>query len=284
MINLQIVSDLHLEFRGNNFTNIIKPSAPILCLLGDICACGNDNDFNVYKNFIQFISTKFMYIFHVPGNHEYYATKSSSQQNTMHKINLKIRAFLKKYNNIFYMTDNMVQLNINQKNYVFIGSTLWTCIQQKDKKMISNRMNDYYNIYMPINQSDVIVPNSKILKLQSETSTIRRYNVEDMSYLHNKSVRFINRSIKKLNKTDIGIILTHHKPYRSKPITDIISQAYETGLIGSVIKLPSNIKVWGYGHTHVKDDTKILHTRIVSNPKGYPSQKTLFKSDFTVDV
>ena len=52
MVKIQIVSDIHLEFRGENFNKIIKPSAPILCLLGDVCACGNDGDFLVYKKFV----------------------------------------------------------------------------------------------------------------------------------------------------------------------------------------------------------------------------------------
>ena len=59
MVKIQIVSDIHLEFRGENFQKIIKPSAPILFLLGDICACGTTDDFNIYKKFITFISTKF---------------------------------------------------------------------------------------------------------------------------------------------------------------------------------------------------------------------------------
>ena len=55
MLKIQIVSDTHLEFRGDNFKKLIKPSAPILFLLGDICACGESNDFDTYKKFITFL-------------------------------------------------------------------------------------------------------------------------------------------------------------------------------------------------------------------------------------
>ena len=36
-LNMQIASDLHLEYNKiDNYTDIIKPSAPILVLAGDI--------------------------------------------------------------------------------------------------------------------------------------------------------------------------------------------------------------------------------------------------------
>ena len=41
MLELQIASDLHLEFYKDGlppFEDIIRPSAPVLALLGDICA------------------------------------------------------------------------------------------------------------------------------------------------------------------------------------------------------------------------------------------------------
>ena len=59
MVKIQIVSDTHLEFRGENFQKLIKPSAPILFLLGDICACGTTEDFDIYKKFMTFLAPKF---------------------------------------------------------------------------------------------------------------------------------------------------------------------------------------------------------------------------------
>ena len=52
MIDIQIVSDTHLEFRGDNFKNLIKPSAPILFLLGDISACGSPTSWETYKKYV----------------------------------------------------------------------------------------------------------------------------------------------------------------------------------------------------------------------------------------
>jgi hypothetical protein len=39
------------------------------------------------------------------------------------------------------------------------------------------------------------------------------------------------------------------------------------------IEMNQNIKLWIHGHTHVKLDYKILNTRIVCNPLGYPNEQ-----------
>lgn len=282
MVNIQIVSDIHLEFRGENFKNIIKPSAPILCLLGDVSACGNPNDFLLYQKFIQYISGKFKYIFHIPGNHEYYTAGNSNItiNDTIPGIDSKIKKFLKEFKNIFYMNNDTIKLEINKKTYVFIGTTLWTGVRQQDKAYVSSMMNDYDNIYMPNRQPKNIPPNQMIVNWKS----YRKYNIDDMTLYHKKAVRYIIKKVSELNKNEICIILTHHKPYRTRAITDLLSQAYETDLLGSVIKLPPNVKLIGYGHTHVKDDRIVSGARVVSNPKGYPSQHTMHDSAFIVSV
>ena len=97
-MSFQIASDLHLEFRGENFRGLFKPSAPILLLLGDICACGTIADFKIYKAFIEYIAPKYKLIMHVPGNHEYYTAgnRKITHDDTVPGINKKIKYFLKK--------------------------------------------------------------------------------------------------------------------------------------------------------------------------------------------
>lgn len=273
MTQLQIVSDLHLEFR-NSFNKLLIPSAPILCLLGDICACGNDKDFNIYKEFIKYISPKFKHIIHIPGNHEYYTcgNKNITINDTIPHIDKKIRVFIKPFKNVHYLNNNTLHLIINNKNYVFIGTTLWTGVNPEYRIALQKRMNDYTHLYMPTAKATI------------SNNLIRKYTIEDMSALHIKSVKYIKSEVKKLKTTDIGIILTHHKPYINKIQKDIIYQAYETNILGEVIKMTPNIKLWGYGHTHVKDDIIKDGVRVISNPKGYPDQHTKYNSKFSINV
>jgi predicted phosphodiesterase len=281
MVQIQIVSDLHLEFREANYQKILKPTAPILFLLGDICACGTAPDFKTYMDFIRLIATQFTYIFHVPGNHEYYTSGNNkiTHKDTMPGIDAKIRNFLKEFKNIFYLNNNTVRLKLGVKTYVFIGTTLWTGVRLKDQKKVQCLMNDYTYLYVPNPKTkDLTADQSKLWK------SVRKYNVYDMGKLHIKAVKYLVREIKKVKPSEIGIVLTHHKPYRSKDIEDVHTQAYETAILGAIIKKPPNIVLWGYGHTHVKDDTCVSDVRVISNPKGYPSQRTKYIDDFVVNV
>lgn len=278
MVKIQIVSDIHLEFRNYNFGKIIKPSAPILCLLGDICVCGTKDDWEKYKNFIKNLSPLFKYIIHVPGNHEYYTNnRNITTEDTIQGIDNKLKRFSKAIPNLFFLNNTTLKLNINNKSYVFIGSTLWTHVEQKNRKYVENRMNDYsmihFNNSKPKNPTDILT-----------WKPTKKYTVDDMSKLHKKSVRYIIKELKNTKPRDIVIILTHHKMYKSKPPTDILSQAYESDLFTSVIKPQPNLKLIAYGHTHVRDDRLISRTRIVSNPKGYPNEPTKFNDAFVVQL
>jgi predicted phosphodiesterase len=356
MVKIQIVSDTHLEFRGDNFQKLIKPSAPILLLLGDICACGNLDDYEIYKKFITFLSTKFKFIFHVPGNHEYYTVgnKNITIDDTINGIDNKLRKFTSELKNVFFLNNNTVRLKIDKKVYVFIGSTLWTYINPSDRKNIALMMNDYKYIYMepktsstlkspilkassstlkdPTLKSPILKASSSTLKdptlkspilkassttLKSPTlkaptlkasSTIlkespllsidsdnthtstqilntikpRRFNTEDMSEMHLKSVKYIIDEMKTIKPTEIAILLTHHKPIKDTVSSDPISQAYESDLKDVIIKAP--FKLAGFGHTHVHYDKIINGVAVISNPKGYISQKTKFNDAHSIEI
>ena len=101
MLEIQIVSDLHLEFwQTKTKFNFVQPAADILALLGDICCWGSDNDFETFKKFIYEILPLYKTIIMVPGNHEYYFNTSNSsekitQLKTIEGIDQKIRKFFR---------------------------------------------------------------------------------------------------------------------------------------------------------------------------------------------
>lgn len=263
-MDFQIVSDLHLEFRKKDYKRLIKPSAPILLLLGDICACGDENDYQYYKNFMRFISKKYTYIIHIPGNHEYYTNgkRKITYEFTMQGIDEKLKKFAKTINNMSYLNNNVVKLKLKKKIYVIIGTTLWSHVDMEDRKRIQSVMSDYDDIYF------------------SENGKSRRYNINDMSTLHKNAVQYIKREISKIKPNEIGILITHHKPIKDV-VNDLYSPAYESDL-AHLIKPPLSLAA--HGHTHKKYDKMINGVRVVSNPKGYPHQRTNFNPTFYVRV
>jgi len=132
-MSIQIVSDIHLDYNDinqNDFNNIIKPSAEILIIAGDLGNPFNDN----YKNFLLFYSLLFIKIFIISGNHEYY-------YNDIHETNAKIAEICSNFDNIHFLNNTTYEYN----NILFIGTTLWsdtTNIKNYDLSTIR----DYRNI------------------------------------------------------------------------------------------------------------------------------------------
>lgn len=261
-MDFQIVSDLHLEFRKKDYKRLIKPSAHILLLLGDICACGQESDYQYYKDFIHFISKKYMYVIHIPGNHEYYTNgkRKIAQEFTMQGIDAKLKKFASTIDNMSFLNNDVVRLKLKKKTYTIIGTTLWSHVDVSDRKRMQSAMSDYDDIYF------------------NDKGNIRKYTIEDMSIIHKNSVQYIKKEIAKIKPNEIGILITHHKPIHDV-FGDLYSPAYESDL-KYLIKQP--LRIAAHGHTHKKYDKMINGVRVVSNPKGYPNERTNFDPTFHV--
>lgn len=268
-LKLQIVSDLHLEFRKNDLTFLV-PSAPILCLLGDICVLGDASDFDTYAKFIDVIHDKYDYIIHLTGNHEYYNKYSHYTPATlsMDMIDKKLYEFSKKYKKLHILNNNIFRITWNSQKYILVGTTLWTFIDKENCGAIQKYMNDYKYIFV---ENEKKGPDDK---------PMRHYTPEDMIIKHQRAVKFIKTAITKAkNEGAYVVLLTHHKSFKEKK--DKFSQAYEADL-QSLYNLP--VILAAYGHTHQAKDIMINNVRVVSNPRGYPSQKTRFDPKLTFTV
>lgn len=272
MLDIQIVSDIHAEFWGKKTKfNFIKPSAPILALLGDICCCGSDDDFEIFKRFICELLPYYEHIIMVSGNHEYYYNPDKkgippTLSNTIDGIDAKIKAFFKETSpKLHYLNNASMKLTVGKSSYLIVGSTLWSWIPEDQRETIQSTMNDYQYIYT------------------SDGKKIRHITSTDVATKHLKNYKYIRSQIVKAKKAGMKtIVLTHHKPYLSpsyNPTT--LDVAYESDLT-TLMKTP--VVLWAYGHTHVSDDSWIENTRLYSNPKGYPSQKTKYNKAQVVKV
>jgi len=292
-MKIQIVSDLHLEYRSKKIYDILVPSAPILCMVGDICVCGNKEDFDKFINFLDYFHTKFEAIVHVAGNHEYYTGEHASPEelaeNTMTNIDKKLKKLGRQYNNYFYLNNSTWEYTNAKanKSYVFVGTTLWSYIppqieiqDEKTKKMkkinlhdaVEQMMNDYNYIYVSVRDQRIKLP-------------YRQFRVLDMQKKHRAAVAFVKRIIAGAKRTEkIYILLTHHKPIfdRATDKSDEYTYAYESDLADVLLVHP--FIAAAHGHTHIHYDKKINGVRVVSNPKGYIGQNTDYNDKFTIIV
>jgi predicted phosphodiesterase len=156
----------------------------------------------------------------------------------------------------------LINKTLTIDNYTLIGSPLWSDIQEKNQKFVEKNMNDYNYIYI----------------WNEETKNAERLRANVITQIFQHNVNYIKRQIKKCYSLgQKAIILTHHKPYLSPTYKadNTVDSAYESDLQNLFV---DTVVLWAYGHTHMADNKKINNTILYSNPKGYPREKTFFKS------
>jgi hypothetical protein len=266
-LNIQIVSDLHLEFHASKAKfNFIKPSAPILALVGDICCLGTDDDFETFKRFIAEILPSYELIIFISGNHEMYVNVNKQPitlTQTMEGINYRVRSFFKQTSKkLHYLQNNTLKITSGKKQYVIIGTTLWSNIPSSQYNRIEQAMSDYNYIYV----------------VDKPTGKPRKLTASDVSMTFRKSYNYIKHQLLKASATKANaIVLTHHRPLL-KDSYNILT--YDVAYMSDCSALFSRPLIfWGFGHLHEKVDQVVNGVRIYSNCKGYPYQKTNFSND-----
>ncbi len=135
-MDLQIISDIHLEFyhptKGLDYVvNQLGIIGPNIALVGDIGYPTTE----IYKDFIKYVSGKCEHVFLIAGNHEYY-----NSTNDMSEIEKLIQTIADLYDNVYYLQNNSIIID----RIKFIGSTLWTHIEEKYFSVIKHGINGYH--------------------------------------------------------------------------------------------------------------------------------------------
>jgi UDP-2,3-diacylglucosamine pyrophosphatase LpxH len=260
MSSIQIISDLHIEKLPENtpieyFNGMIKPTASILCLLGDIFNLENHN----YVTFFESLKNKFNYVLVIPGNHEYYCL---SEIKNKEEIDVIINAICEQYKFIFLNNKSVIIDGIR-----FIGTTLWSYVDIHHKKYIEGYMNDYKYIY-----SSGSLISSNYINFHFERSLA--FIMQEMIY------GIINNNI--------NVVLTRHAPLLNECVSKKFENsesncAFGTNLQNIIDK--KTIQLWCCGHTHNNFNFEINNVRIVSNQRGYPqSVLKTYKNDFCINI
>jgi len=204
---LFVVSDLHLEFCKNSIDKYCKlmPKKDVLILAGDI---GLPNKKH-FSRFLSLCSQKYRTIIFVPGNHEYY---SEYEDEEIEEICIK---------NGVIMLQNEILI---YEDVVFIGTTLWTNLQDKNQNELS-LMNDFH--YIPW------------------------LNTKVWNEKHKTAINFIQKMLNEYHDKDC-IVITHHAPsikcISEEYKNDILNICFFTDL--EYLFENENLKCWIFGHTH----------------------------------
>jgi len=236
-MNIQICSDLHLEFPENRAwlkEHPLIPKGDILIIAGDVYYLNGDYD---ALKFIDQVSADFQQTYIIPGNHEYYDGFDVATSKDVFKMEIR---------------DNVQILNnqcIDIEGVSFIFSTLWSKVV-KYAYQVRRGMSDFYRI-----------------KYEGKPFRIHHFNE-----LHEIAFDFIKEVSKKEGRK---IVVSHHLPSDycnlEKYKDSLLNEAFCVDKTSFIEE--SSIDYWIYGHSHGnKDDFEIGGTKMITNQLGYVDQ------------
>lgn len=244
-MRIHALSDLHVEFEG--YTPA-KVEADFVILAGDIHTKARSSSWA--KEAINIPTVL------IAGNHDYYG---GSLQGTLRKLKECAQGHVH-----FLERDVFVHGDVR-----FIGCTGWTDFRsfghvQLNASNAQSSMNDY--------------------RMIRHEPSFRRLRASDTQAIAEESRQWLLEQVRKpfAGKT---VVVTHHAPLLQLlplwPDVSGLDAAY-----GNDWKefLAEQIDLWVFGHTHHALDVEICGVQFVSNPRGYPQEKTGFRADLVIEI
>lgn len=249
MTTIQFVSDLHLEFYKPdeyNFNDFVIPKSEIIALLGDIGNPGKE----LYQRFLKDCSENFKLVLVISGNHEYYTNNFFT---TMNKVDDLIQSLCNKYANVKYLNNTKYTHQTNDETIVFLGTTLWSKIIDREKKVVKEVSGDLLNIF---------------------TKDKTYLTIEEVNNLHSKNVLWLETELENNKNSDTQnkiIVLTHHLPSYKAIAPKYRAFKYNSMFANDLDNIIQKYSMfaWLFGHTHSQVNLKIGNTVIKANPRGY---------------
>lgn len=259
-MKLWIISDLHCEISpfllGNNV-----PQFDILIAAGDICS----PLFRSIEIIAELANGKPSIL--VAGNHEYFGFP------TPFTMLDAITAGKKRANElgVHFLNNQTIEIN----GIRFLGTSLWTdyrLYQNEFEAMADAKraMNDHRYIY-PFDLGAPLTPHQ-----------CQKWHFEALEFLNTEMTKPFNGNT---------IVITHHLPHREciapRFMGSFLNPAFCSDLDWLIRKHSPSL--WVHGHTHSPVNVMIDKTRIISNPRGYVSQKygaenTGFNGELVIEV
>jgi hypothetical protein len=251
-MNIQYISDIHLEFYDEQNKGILRPEtflqpvAPYLALVGDI----GIPDLKSYSVFLQWCAQRWKEVFLVAGNHEFYNVRCPTKT-TMTDKKEKIRRICDGLPNVHFLDCSSVYLP--EHNVRVLGCTLWSDIPDGLKEKALLMMNDTRQIQY---RKDV-----------SFTPWL-------FSEQHDNEKQWLNQEIHQCELTNERcLVLTHYLPSYS-----LIAEKYQGHFLNACFASNCEdlfrppVVGWIAGHTHTGMKRSIHGIPCVLNPYGYPDE------------
>ena len=248
-MRIHILSDLHLEFAPFEVNDV---GAKVIVLAGDI---------HTGKNGIKWIRQAIVDrpVVYVLGNHEFYGQK-------IPKLISEIKEAAQG-TNVHVLENDKVEIG----DVAFLGATLWTDFSLNGDPVLAEVA------------AQTSITDFRRIRV---TPSYRRFRPMDARRFHRQSVEWLGQEVAAIQGKRL-VVVTHHAPspqsIPSKLRTDPLNPAFASNLDRFIAE--SRAALWIHGHIHDRADSIVGDTRVVANPRGYPSEPhTGFDPSFVIDI
>ncbi|CAG9952307.1 unnamed protein product [Clonostachys rosea f. rosea IK726] len=266
-MEIQILSDLHLETPRSYDIFEIVPKAPYLALLGDIGNVGSDQ-----SEFLDWITRQlrqFRAVFLVPGNHEAFQT---SWPNALAVLGDFERTIQKDDSLGDFVLLDRRAYEIPNSDVVILGCSLFSFIPPESENDISFGLNDFYRT----SDWDTTMHNAA----------------------HERDLAWLNSKVAEYDASEARIVILSHwspsvdtRALDPRHVNSPISGAFSTDLSGEACFKSPQVRLWAFGHTHYNCDFMVDRgdhvgpLRIYTNQRGYYfSQAPRFDAERVVQI
>ena len=247
LVNIQIASDLHLEFLTKDFPGEllirVAKDVGVLVLAGDIA-----NGATALSLFSEI--AKKVPVIYVAGNHEFYG-------HSIETVRVEMRDASRKYG-IHYLENSAVEVG----GVRFLGCTLWT----------DYKLSDSADQLQSMRIAEGALADHRLILAGGG-----RFSAKDALSLHIQSRTWLTEELKKpfAGKT---VVVTHHGPHRNSVATRFRGNPVNPGFISDLSDLMQYADLWLHGHVHDGFDYMVGRCRVVANPAGYIRNFRIAKS------
>lgn len=239
-MNIQLASDLHLEFLARNFPGecliVPAPGADVLVLAGDISE--GTHALALFEDWP-------VPVVYVAGNHEFYGHSIDDM-----RIKLKRAA---KGTAVHFLDNDALEI----AGVRFLGSTMWT-----DYKLNKNRTR-----LEQMAEAERHIPDHKRIRTPAGLFTTERALLEHMA-----ARGWLERQLATAFEGPT-VVVTHHGPHglsvHPKYQQDLVNAAFCSDLT----PLLAGADLWVHGHVHDNFDYHVGACRVVANPRGYAQNR-----------
>jgi len=237
-MKIQFASDLHYEFLEKQFPHyrIVEPAgADVLVIAGDI---------HRGAMAIDAFADWPVPVVYVHGNHELYHEKYETMLARLHA-----RA---QGGNVHFLEQGEVVLD----GVRFLGCCLWT-----DYRLAP------YDTGRAMQAAEGMLPDHRLIRIGESV-----FSAHDAQRMHAKARGWLE---KKFVEVFAGptVVVSHHGPHPDSVHQRFAGSIINAAFVSDLTPLMGRADLWIHGHVHNSFDYTVAGTRIVTNPRGYATNR-----------